>query len=357
MPADWQVALQPAKDRGLTGRRLHIAGPAAGETRPSGRFIEICARLDGAALAPAVRNRALDIFRRLAEAEAQVHGLALADVGFHEIADWDSVADIVGAALVIESLPQVGWSVAPLPLGSGRVATAHGPLPVPAPATALLLDGLPVLDDGIGGERVTPTGAAIVQSLQPGRRLTGDAGRLLAAGYGFGSRALEGIANTLRVLVLGAAEPAVAGDRVAVIRFEIDDQTPEDLALALGRIAADADVCDVCQWPAYGKKGRLLFCVQVLAAAAAVDRIAALCLAETTTIGLRQRIERRSVLTRRAASLEVAGKSVAVKTVQRPDGRRTAKVEADQLAEAGDHAARARLRAAAEAAALADHHD
>ena len=114
-------------------------------------------------LDPAVRRRALAIFSLLAEAEARVHGCAVEDVLFHEVGAWDSIADIVSAAFLIEESAATNWTVGAIPLGAGRVHTAHGLLPVPAPATALLLEGFPFIDDGVGGERVTPTGAAIVR--------------------------------------------------------------------------------------------------------------------------------------------------------------------------------------------------
>ena len=114
-----------------------------------------------------MRERAIAIFTALAEAEAAVHGVPVDEVHFHEIADWDSVADIVGAAWLIEALAPATWSVGALPVGSGRIRTRHGPLTVPAPAAAHLLAGFAMHDDGVAGERVTPTGAAILRQLRP----------------------------------------------------------------------------------------------------------------------------------------------------------------------------------------------
>jgi uncharacterized protein (DUF111 family) len=262
-------------------------------------------------------------------------------VHFHELADWDSFADVVAAAWLIDRLAVESWSCGPLPLGSGRVRGTHGVLPVPAPATALLLEGLPVIDDGIGGERVTPTGAAILKHLQPAPH-AGE-GRIARAGMGFGTRLLDGVPNLLRALVLAPAE--VGGvERVGVLRFEIDDQTPEDLAIALDRLRVLSKVRDVCLWPAIGKKGRMMMAVQVLCAPEAVQEVAAACLAETATIGLRWRIEQRRILAREAAE----SANVRVKRVRRPDGRVTAKAEAGDIAAAGSFAARAARRHEAE---------
>jgi uncharacterized protein (DUF111 family) len=135
---------------------------------------------------------AVQIFTLLAEAEAWVHGIEVERVAFHEVGAWDSIADIVGAAALIAALGATRWSSSPVPLGSGRVTTAHGVLPVPAPATARLLTGMTTVDDGVAGERVTPTGAAILRYLCPPAENAAAslaARKLIACGTGFGSRA------------------------------------------------------------------------------------------------------------------------------------------------------------------------
>jgi uncharacterized protein (TIGR00299 family) protein len=332
LPADWAVDRLQAIDHGLSGSRFVIAPPAAGRSRPTGSFREIRARLEASPLEAGVRGRAVEIFGHLAAAEARVHGGHPEDVHFHEIADWDSVADIVGAAYLIGRMGTARWSVGPLPLGSGRVVTEHGPLPVPAPATVHLLEGLAVIDDGVGGERVTPTGAAILRALDPLSRPPSRALEIAAGGYGFGTRTLPGVANALRILAFTAARTTPTREEIGVIRFEVDDQTPEDLATGLARISALAAVRDVIQWPVYGKKGRLAVAVQVLCDPAALDPVARSCLEETTTIGLRRRVDERTVLPRISRTVEVAGGAVAVKEVLRPGGRRTVKAEADEIA-------------------------
>lgn len=350
LPDDWQVRLEAGRSGALAGQRFSLQ-QGEGPVRPTGRYRDIRARLHAAQLPDAVRTWAQSIFARLAEAEAAVHGLAVDDVHFHELADWDSVADIVGAACVIAAVPNAEWSTAPLPMGGGQVRTAHGLLPVPAPATARLLAGLPVHDDGIAGERVTPTGAAILAALRPRAGLRGQAA-IAGTGYGLGSRTLDGVANALRLTAFCAVETGapLGGDRIGVIRFEVDDQTPEDLAIGLAAVTARAAVRDVCQWPVYGKKGRIAFTVQVLCDAEALSEVAAACLNETATIGLRTRIEDRVLLDRVSVEREVGGVPVRVKQVTRPDGRRTAKAEADDLAASrGAHGERARLRDLAEA--------
>jgi uncharacterized protein (TIGR00299 family) protein len=353
LPDRWQARLVRHDDGVLSGRRVLIDGPTDEAEAAPGHFREIRASLGAAPLSPAVRDHAIAIFTELARAEARVHGVPVEQVHFHELADWDSVADIVGAACLIEALGTVSFSSAPLPQGSGRIATAHGALPVPAPATALLLEGLAVFDDGIPGERVTPTGAAILRHLAVRPQLPSGAWRLAGTGIGFGSRRLPGISNALRAL---AYEPAASGrvdDRVAVIAFEVDDQSAEELALGIDALRAIDGVLDVVQLPAFGKKGRLASQIQVLARPERLDDAIARCFAETTTIGLRWRIEARAVLAREQIAVATPGGEIRVKRVKRPDGERTAKAEIEQLRAApGGHAGRTKRRRDAEARAL-----
>jgi pyridinium-3,5-bisthiocarboxylic acid mononucleotide nickel chelatase len=352
LPERWQTRLVPHEDGALRGHRVVIEGPADDPGAPPGHFREIRAGLRAAALEPAVRERALAIFTALAEAEAAVHGVAVDEVHFHELADWDSVADVVGAAWLIERLAANSWSVAPLPVGSGRIDSRHGQLPVPAPAAARLLAGFAVHDDGIPGERVTPTGAAILTDLAPAPHLPPGPWRLAATGHGFGTRRLRGISNLLRVVAYHGEAAGRSDERVVVIAFEVDDQSPEELAVGLDAVRASVGVLDVVQLPAFAKKGRLATQVQVLARPERLDATIDRCFAETTTIGLRWRIETRAVLEREVVSVADQGGEVEVKVVARPDGARTAKAEVDQAVASG-HAGRAERRRAAEARALA----
>lgn len=309
--------------------------------------------LESCGLPPAVLAHALAIFGHLAEAEARVHGIPVEEVAFHEVGAWDSIADIVAAAHLIEAIHATAWSVSALPLGSGRVRTQHGMLPVPAPATALLLEGFLTLDDGVPGERVTPTGAAILRHLcgEQGRR--SGPRRLLRSGLGFGTKVLPGLSNVLRVLVFEEqGETGSPGHReLGIIEFEVDDQSAEDLAMGLDRLRAHPTIFDVVQMPVFGKKGRMMTHVRALARASALDAAVAACFRETTTIGLRHRVVSGAALPRRMHTVTVEGRPVRVKVVDRPGGR-TAKAEADDAVAHETHATRAGLRRAAEALAL-----
>ena len=312
----------------------------------------IRAQLQAAPLDPDVRRHAIAIFAHLAEAEARVHGVTPDEVRFHEVGAADSIADIVGAAHVIAAIGADAWTVSALPQGSGRVRTAHGLMPVPAPATVLLLEGFAFVDDGAPGERVTPTGAAILRHLcDPKAGLRGQSRVLRRSGVGFGTRTLPGLSNCLRALVFEAAGTGAAWDEEAlsVIEFEIDDQTAEDLAVALDRLRALPAVIDAVQTPAFGKKGRMMAAVRLLVRGDGVEAITEAVFHETTTMGLRRHEARRAVLRRREQVVD----EIRVKTAQRPGGI-TAKAEVDDAQGLDGHAARARLRHAAEAAALSE---
>jgi uncharacterized protein (DUF111 family) len=236
-------------------------------------------------------------------------------------------------------------------------------LPVPGPATARLLDGYPWRDDGIAGERVTPTGAAILRHLVPADvcDAASASGRLLAQGFGAGTRTLPGVPNVLRVLVFergataGAEQGKVVGDeRVALVEFDVDDMTGEELALATDRLRAVEGAIDVSVGTRAGKKGRIVADFRVLARVAAADAVADACFAETSTLGLRLREERRRVLPRREVGVDVEGRHLRVKVAHRPDGTTTAKTAHDDVAAKPALAVRRGLRAAGEAQALDD---
>jgi pyridinium-3,5-bisthiocarboxylic acid mononucleotide nickel chelatase len=325
---------------------------------PRRAWADIRDLLAKAALDKSVAARAVEIFAALAKAEAEVHGVGEAEVTFHEIGAVDSLVDIVAAALLIDRLAATRWTASPLPLGGGRVMTAHGFLPIPAPATALLLRGLPTIDDGIPGERVTPTGAAIARHLLDGAARRAAPRTIRAIGTGFGAKSFPGISNCLRIILFDEPVSSPRGspilhEEVGVIEFEIDDQSAEDLSLGLDRLRAIDGILDVVQSVIFGKRGRVGVQVRVLAAPARLDEIVQACFVETATIGLRHHLVRRAVLARDVEDVEVDGRRLRVKTVTRPGGQTTGKTEAVDVASEPGYAARSALRHAGETAALA----
>ena len=366
LPEDITCRTVEHRDDVLTGLRFLVEGPAyrphdRGLARPEERhrhtpFREIRARLERSSLAPGVKQRAIHIFTLLAEVEGKVHGMPAEAVSFHELGGWDSIADMVGAAFLIDALDSPTWSVGALPQGSGRVKTDHGWLPIPTPATALLLQGFELVDDGLPGERVTPTGAAILKHLDAAQKNAAQHSRqprrLLRTGSGFGTRTLPGLSNVLRLLALEETTEQTGSDRVAQIAFEVDDQTPEDLAIALDRLRAHPAVLDVLQMPALGKKGRMTAHIQILAEPEDLDGVFEACFRETTTLGLRWHVQERRVLQRSQATVDVDGRSVRVKVAERP-GALTAKAESDDLLSVkGGRRERENVRQAAENAGL-----
>ncbi len=350
LPQSVDLRVVPHQDDILTGTRFEVVLPADNGAEEHMPFRTLRARLADAELTAGTLARTQDIFARLAAAEGAVHGVAAEEVTFHEVGAWDSIADIVAAAHLIEQSGAARWSVSSLPMGAGSVKTAHGDLPLPAPAVVELLKGFSLHEDGRKGERVTPTGSAILAHLNPDNSGLHPPERLAECGIGFGTKVFAGISNVLRVLEFESTGGGIGEDQIAVLRFEIDDQSPEDLAVGLDKLRAHDGVLDVVQSPAFGKKGRITAQVQILTRMHAREAVIAACFSETTTLGLRWEISRRAILERRQAD--------GVKLVRRPEGVTTAKAEMDQAA-AGDggHAGRMARRRASEDAALVESDD
>ncbi|MBS7700992.1 MULTISPECIES: LarC family nickel insertion protein [unclassified Chelatococcus] len=329
----------------------HVAIHRHADHGPGSRFTDMVGRIQEADLKPGTAPHAIAILSILAEAEAFIHGVPIDEVHFHEIGDWDSLADVVAAGSIIAALPGTRWSVSALPRGAGLVQTQHGLLPVPAPATARILIGFPFRDDGVAGERVTPTGAAILKHLvaAPDGAATA-AGRLVATGTGAGTRDLKVMPNILRALAFGAPVAAEtqsppAQDEVVVMAFDIDDMTGEEIAIAADKLRATAGVRDVVVATASGKKGRLIHTFRLLVEPARREAVAQVCFLETSTLGLRWHHAAREILQRAVVTVEHEGAALPAKEASRPDGSTTIKVESDALAAADGLAARRRLAA------------
>ena len=339
-----ELHCEETNDGVLTGTRFKVV--AAGDAQNHGHrhYADIRKILCASSLDESTKKSALGIFQLLAQAEAKVHGNEIEKVAFHEIGAWDSIADIVCAASLISSSDVSSWSVSRLPLGKGQVSTAHGQLPVPAPATSLLLQGFEFFDDGIEGERITPTGAAILKYLEPASAVP-DGATLHHSGFGFGSRKFPGISNVLRLLVFDT-DKAVGwdSDQVLQLEFEVDDQTAEELAVALEQIRAHEGVIDVLQFSVFGKKGRQSTSIRVLAMPKIEQALSECCFNVTSTLGIRRQLTTRSILRRSQLLVRHGGKEYRVKVAMRPGGV-TAKVEMDDLS--ADPAVRHQVEAVA----------
>lgn len=342
------LTIEPAGDGTLTGTRFTVSADRDAQGHDHRHYSDIKEILAASSLDEPTRRAALAVFRILADAEATVHGKRLDDVAFHEVGAWDSIADIVCAASLISAIDASGWSVSALPIGGGRVKTAHGLLPVPAPATSLILEGFRFVDDGIEGERITPTGAALLKFLSPMQSGL-PAARLMKSGYGFGSKRFPGISNVARAMVFddrpaSGENTAWHYDQVLAMEFDVDDQTPEELADALDRLRALTGVIDITQSWTSGKKGRQMMSVRCLAAPDLEAEITTAIFDQTTTLGIRRQLVTRSVLDRTETTVERDGRRYRVKVAARPGGP-TAKTAMDDVTRIqGTRSERNRLR-------------
>jgi len=261
-----------------------------------------------------VTDRAKKIFTRLGEAEAYVHQMPIEKVHFHEVGAVDSIIDIVGAAIGFELLGLDEFACSALDVGSGQVNTAHGLLPVPAPATAELLKGAPSYSSGILKELVTPTGAAIATTMASSYekipRMT-----LRAVGYGAGTADLAEKPNVLRLMVgeREASEPGEYwGAPVTVIETNVDDMSPQIYGYFAERAIA-AGALDVFSTPAQMKKNRPGMLVTILSEPDKVASLIDLVLRETTSIGVRTHEAQRKILEREVVSVATEFGDVHVK--------------------------------------------
>ncbi|WP_413738417.1 LarC family nickel insertion protein [Sodalis sp. RH21] len=373
-PVPVAVALASARDHGLTGYRFQVTvgdNPAE-DTRhlSTGKFTAFTASPPGAGrldvpravnnpdhfswpainawlrrapLPEPVRAGALAIYTLLVAAEGQVHGIAAEQVHLHEVGATDALADIISAAFLAVSSGAQSWSVSPLPWGGGTVNCAHGEIPVPAPATLALLRDFHWRDDNQPGERVTPTGAAILAWLKPGSRTRpGRAGRI---GYGFGRRQLAGKANLLRVCPL-TPQASWSTEQISILQCDIDDMTPELLAIAQQNLRTVCGVVDITSQTLQGKKNRWVMRLELLCLPEYVLDILSAVFMETSTLGVRYWLAERAVLPREGATVCREDGDWAVKYALRPDGVRTCKIEADELAlYPGGHWARQEIKA------------
>ena len=297
----------------------HEHGEAHGHGHPVGRsYVEIRSLLETSDLSDFVKEHALSIFRRVAEAEAKIHGAPVESIGFHEVGALDSVADIVLACAGLEELGVERVYVGKLADGHGWVDCAHGRFPIPAPATLEILRGIPVAQIDEPYEFITPTGAAIAAEFGHGFG-TMPAMTVEKIGYGLGSRQLENRPNVLRA-VLGemAAEgtaPAAGGfatDTVTQIETNIDDLSPEIVGATIDRLLA-AGALDAFFTPAQMKKNRPGVLLTVLCDPAHVGALSALIFRETSSFGLRLSEKRRLKLERRFATVQTAHGQIQVK--------------------------------------------
>jgi uncharacterized protein (TIGR00299 family) protein len=303
---------------GLVGTRVEIRAP--GE-QPHRTLPDIQNLLVTASLPAKAAAQALMVFDRLAEVEGRLHNLPPGEVHFHEVGAVDAVVDIVGTCVGLELLEISDLVCSPLNVGGGRVEAAHGTLPVPAPATAELLKGLPIYSSGVEGELVTPTGAALVSTLASGFGPLPPM-KVNRIGYGAGERDFPGHSNLARLFVGERVEtvegrPGAPGDElVSVIEANVDDMSPQLYGYFLEQALA-AGALDVTCTATQMKKNRPGLTITILCEPERGDALSQLLFAETTTIGVRIHEARRKVLDRELVTVETPYGAVTVKVARR----------------------------------------
>ncbi|HKB02976.1 MAG TPA: nickel pincer cofactor biosynthesis protein LarC [Gemmataceae bacterium] len=289
------LEIERVKRNGIAATYVNVIAPDQEEYR----FLpDVEAILAKGKLTPRQRDRALAIFRKLASAEAAVHGMPVERVHFHEVGALDSIADIAGAAVAIDLLGVDRITCRSVPPGRGSVKCAHGLMPVPAPATAHLLQGMPLAQAPVTGELVTPTGAAILATVvneftdQPAMTVE-------RIGCGAGKKDFWEQPNVLRVFVGAAADERSEdeSDTVTVLETNLDDVAPEVIGYTFDRLFA-AGALDVFAVPVHMKKNRPGTLLTVIAPAAAAPALEAILFRETGTFGVRRHTATRTKLRR-----------------------------------------------------------
>src|SRR5580700_9103172 len=300
----WELTAEKVWKNGMAATYAKVKTEDHEKHRSLSEILEI---LNKSQLAPQVRDRAGAIFEKLGEAEARVHDVPLEKIHFHEVGAVDAIVDIVGACIAFNALGVDKFACSPLNVGGGTARMAHGVLPVPAPATANLLQGKPTYSNGVQKELVTPTGAAIVATLcdsfgpQPAMTVS-------AIGYGAGTADLEGQPNVVRIMVgeeLGVGkekgvQPGLAvplDEEIAVVETNLDDMNPQIYGYFLEK-ALGAGALDVYTTPVQMKKNRPGTLLTVLCKPQDANALASLIFAETTTFGVRTTTAQRRVLPR-----------------------------------------------------------
>jgi len=276
------------------------------------KLADVEAVVDAAELPATVALMAKTVFRTLAEAEGEVHGETAEEVHFHEVGAVDAIIDVVGACLALDQLAVYEIVCSSLPMGSGTIDCAHGTMPLPAPAVAAMLPGVPVHPAGVEGETVTPTGAALVTSFA-NTFGTMPAMTVETVGIGAGTMERPGLPNVLRAFVGELSGPAeISQSDHVIVECNIDDLDPRVLPVVIDRLL-ESGALDAAITPIVMKKGRPGHLITALAPTAALDAVVSVLLRETTSLGCRSYPVAKHHLGRRMETVETPWGPVAVK--------------------------------------------
>ncbi len=322
----WRIETEKVWRKGIAGTKLSVLAEEGADVPDHLSQKDIAGAIEAGGLSEATVKRSLAVLTAITEAEAQVHGMPVDEVHFHEVGGIDTLVDVAGAAVALELLGVEHVASAPIPLSHGFVDCAHGRLPVPPPAVAELVKGVATVPLDLDGETVTPTGAALAvtlaESFGPPPPMTVE-----AIGYGAGTREWEDVPNVLRVVV-GETTGAVAPEarEVVVLEANIDDMPAEHFALALER-CFEAGAMDAWLTPIQMKKNRPAIMLAALAPPEDVAAVTEAIFANTTTFGVRRSSWQRMCLPRRHETVETPYGAIRVKIAERPGGEETASPE------------------------------
>ena len=319
--ADFDIVASPVQRHGIHAASVQVE---IQDSKTSRHYSDIRDLIENSPLSDSVKSTSLAIFKRLAEAEARIHHCPVDHVHLHEVGGVDAIVDIVGTALGLDYLGIKKIVASPVPLGKGFVACSHGNLPLPAPATLGILEGVPVYGTDIPYELVTPTGAAIIRSLA--QRFEPLPEMVIARiGYGAGQHDFEDRPNLLRVLLGAESESAVdldgklSEDQITIVETCIDDMNPELFGYLMERLFEDGAL-DVYWIPVYMKKNRPGTMLQVLCKIDRRETLIHRILIETTTLGVRYYPSRRRLLKRESVEVKTSYGVIAVKRIKDPQG-------------------------------------
>jgi len=303
-----QFEIEKTKRGGVTASKFHVRFEQDGH--PHRHLKPILSMIEKASISDRAKQNASKVFRRLGDAEARVHGVPIEKVHFHEVGAIDSISDIVGACIALDLLGVDEIHSSAINVGSGTVNTEHGILPVPAPATASLLEGKPIYARGPAVELTTPTGAALATTLSASFGPI-PAMSISRIGYGAGDRDFKEQPNVLRVLI-GEKTSATEATLVRVLEANIDDSSPQVLGYALERLL-EAGALDASLSPLQMKKNRPGALLRVIAHPQDQERLSQIIFAETSTLGLRIYAAERRVEERRIVEVDTEFGTVRVK--------------------------------------------
>jgi pyridinium-3,5-bisthiocarboxylic acid mononucleotide nickel chelatase len=306
----WELTTDKVWKNGMSATQARVKTEDQQKHRSLSTILEI---LKTSQLAAPVRERASDIFTKLGEAEAHVHDAPLEKVHFHEVGAVDAIVDIVGACIGFHALGIERFACSPLNVGGGTAKMAHGVLPVPAPATARLLQGAPTFSNGVQRELVTPTGAAIVATLcdsfgpQPPMTVS-------AIGYGAGTADLEGQPNVVRIMIGESAEKSAHAldEEISIIEANLDDMNPQIYGYVVEK-ALLAGALDVYTTALQMKKNRPGTLLTILCRPQDTEALMSLIFAETTTFGVRTHRAQRRALPREWVNVSTSYGNVRIK--------------------------------------------